>query len=187
MAKAALKPDDIVVFFDLDGVLADFDVHAKAQGKFDENGKPKWDEMDYAWWTTVPPCEGAREFYDEVSARHPTRFLSAPPLSEDALAGKGRWVGDFTGRGKYAINDLILCSGKDKQFLAGPTRILIDDRIANIELWEAAGGIGILHDGNFENTRVKLDVALAQIEASKPNNIAAFTERAQRSAGGHSR
>jgi hypothetical protein len=40
---------------------------------------------------------------------------------------------------------LILRYASQKQELAEPNAILIDDRIKNIEQWESAGGIGILH------------------------------------------
>ena len=55
-------------------------------------------------------------------------------------------------------NDKIMDDSKVKQFFsknkqkhAAPNHILIDDRKDNIERWEAAGGVGILHT-NAKNT-----------------------------------
>ena len=58
--------------------------------------------------------------------------------------------------------DLIICPSKDKGFLAGEGRILIDDREQNIKDWENAGGVGIHHKGNFDETLKALQVILAQ-------------------------
>ena len=41
---------DFEVFIDMDGVLSDFDKHARDHGKFDATGQPKWDELDFKWW-----------------------------------------------------------------------------------------------------------------------------------------
>jgi hypothetical protein len=42
-------------------------------------------------------------------------------------------------------NKMILVPAWKKKEYATPTSILIDDRADNINQWEAAGGIGILH------------------------------------------
>ena len=76
-----------------------------------------WDALDYDWWTSMPECEGARAFYEETRAKTSTRFLSAPVLSEDCFSGKAHWVQEFTGS-KFALSDLMLVAGKDKQMLA---------------------------------------------------------------------
>ena len=49
------------------------------------------------------------------------------------------------GKHKLPGTKLILRYAKQKQELANPESILIDDRQINIDQWEAAGGIGILH------------------------------------------
>lgn len=175
--------NDIVVFFDLDGVLADFDRHANEQGKYDENGKLKWDELDYAWWTTMPPCKDAKAFYDEVSGQHTTKFLTAPVLSEECFSGKANWVGTFTGKGKFALKELIICPSKDKHFLVRPSHILIDDRESNVREWREAGGIAIHHTGDFAQTRTQLDAAIEQLGKPKEAAFAAKIAVARQSPG----
>lgn len=60
-------PDDIVIFLDLDGVIADFDSHLHAEGKAKEDGSPKWNELDLAWWTGIPVYHGAKKFYHDLA------------------------------------------------------------------------------------------------------------------------
>lgn len=152
----------ITIFLDLDGVLADFDGHMHARGKVKAGGKPDYDAMDLAWWTSIPVFEGARSFYHSLKKEAPVKFLTAPVPSVDCFAGKAQWIQDFVpGRGRWALLDLIICPGTAKQMLAGPGRILIDDRAANIESWQKAGGIGILHTGDFARTLAAVRQAAA--------------------------
>lgn len=154
------------VFLDLDGVLADFDTHARQQGKLTPNGKVDYDALDYAWWATMPVYAGAKDFYDAVTRQAPTSFLTGPVLSEECYAGKAHWVQGFVpARGKFVLEDLIICDAKKKFLMAGPNRILVDDRIANVKAWEAAGGIGIHHTGNYAETLQRVKEAVAKIKA----------------------
>lgn len=154
------------IFIDLDGVLADFDLHLRQEGKRAPDGKPNWDELDYAWWSTIPLCVGAKNFYDEACKMGATKFLTAPVLDEECFSGKARWVQDFVPeRGKDILKDLIVCPSTDKYLLAKPGHILVDDRESNIKDWVAAGGIGIHHKGDFTETLQKLKDAVAAISA----------------------
>jgi hypothetical protein len=150
------------------GVLADFEGHAHAEDKFKPNGRIDYDALDYSWWATMPAYEGARAFYDAACATAPTRFLTGPVLSEDCYAGKAHWVQGFVPeRGKFVLEDLVICDSKSKFLLAAPNRILVDDRISNVKEWEEAGGIGILHTGNFAETLAKVKESVAKIKGPK--------------------
>jgi hypothetical protein len=63
-------------------------------------------------------------------------------------------------RGKFMLQDMIICPSSDKHYLARPNHILIDDRIKNVTEWAEAGGIGIHHTGDFRETMQKLKAAL---------------------------
>ena len=82
-----------------------------------------------------------------------------------------KWVMNFTEKGKWVINNIITCPKKHKKAHAEPNHVLIDDNAGNIAEWEAAGGIGILHDGDFDKTRAALAEAVAKIDA--PQSFAA--------------
>ena len=59
---------------------------------------------------------------------------------ETSRLGKRLWV-----KNNMPGIKLTLAQAYAKQNYAAPNHILIDDRADNINQWEAAGGIGILH------------------------------------------
>jgi hypothetical protein len=157
------------IFLDLDGVLSDFDLHKRQEGKTLPGGATNYNALDYKWWSTMPVFDGAKEFYDAARKLGVVKFLTGPVPHEDCFAGKAHWVRNFVPeRGKNILKDLIICSSGDKQFLARPNHILVDDRIANINEWRAAGGIGIHHTGDFAETMKQLQAAVAQITTPAP-------------------
>ena len=152
------------IFLDLDGVLADFDRHlTKAYQK--ANGRPDFDKLDYAWWTSMPPTAGAKEFYAFCTSQAETRFLTSPVMSPDCFAGKAQFVTDFTGD-KFALTKLIIAT--DKELIAAPNRILIDDSQSKVDRWLKAGGSAVLHDGDFANTKLLLRNILNRFVYTKP-------------------
>lgn len=153
----------VVIFLDLDGVIADFEKHAHDHGKMKPSGTPDWDSLDREWWTTIPMFKGAKDFCRELKKAAPVKFLTAPTLSPDCFGGKAEWIKNNFG--KWALRDLIICSGDDKELLAGPGRILIDDRLKNVMAWQQAGGIGILHQGDFERTLARTKDVLCNFSA----------------------
>ncbi len=139
------------IFLDLDGVIADFEGHAHTHDKYHTTGKLNREALDHQWWSTIPIYDGAREFYKNLQDIGPIKFLTGPMLHSGCHSGKAEWIQNFDEeRGKWALRDLIICPSTDKYLLAGPSRILIDDRKNNIADWNEAGGIGILHTGDFE-------------------------------------
>jgi hypothetical protein len=165
---AIIDAGKIHIFLDLDGVLADFDLHAANENKRNDDGTLKYDALDREWYRSMPAFEGAREFYDAAKKLAITKFLTGPVLSSDCFSGKADWVETFTGEGKPALKKLIICASQDKHFLAAPNRILVDDREENIKDWIAAGGIGILHKGDFDETMKALQQAIAPAPGNAP-------------------
>lgn len=169
----AAKPQypDSRIYLDMDGVIGDFMTHAHAHGKLKADDTPKWDELDYDWWSTMPAYDGAKVFYDVLKKLAPVQFLTAPVPSTDCFAGKADWVQAFVPeRGKFILSDLIICHASVKQRLAGPDAILIDDRIKNVEEWRAAGGIAIHHQGDFAATLAAVNDALSKMNQPKTSN-----------------
>lgn len=145
------------IFVDMDGVLSDFDTHGHAHGKYDAKGQPKWNELDFNWWATMPAFDGMKEFYADLKTIGNVRMLTSPTLSSECYRGKAEWVEKQWG--KWGLQDLIICRAGDKQFFARPNHILVDDRQKNIDEWVAAGGIGILHKGDYADTMARVQTA----------------------------
>jgi hypothetical protein len=172
--------DEVLIFLDMDGVIANFMKHVDDQNKRTPEGEIDMAALDFEWWSTIPAFDGARKFYDDLCRQGRVRFLTGPSLHEGAYGGKAKWIKKFVPeRGMHILRDLIVCHAKSKFLVAGPGRILVDDKEENIREWEAAGGIGILHTGDFKETRQKLREAVEQIKAgAKPS--AAPVPRQQR-------
>ncbi len=150
--------NNIIIFLDLDGVLSDFEQHAIQQNKYRKDGKLNYDALTHDWWASMPICDGALDFYEELKKLAKVKFLTGPMINPQCYSGKAEWILNFDkNKGKFALMDLIICPSKAKHLLAGKNRILIDDRKSNIEDWINAGGIAIHHIGDFQNTMKKLN------------------------------
>lgn len=159
----------ITVFFDIDGVLGDFDSHLDAHDARGREGQTLWDKLTLDWWISMPAIRGAADFFTMVAQQADTRFLTAPSLSADCYQGKAQWVQTFLPQeGKYALKRLVIAHASAKQFLAGPNRILIDDRQKNIDEWVAAGGTGILFKGDFAAVAAELKKHLPDLGKAGP-------------------
>ncbi len=141
------------IFVDMDGVLADFVTGVEGPDFLDG---PLLSEQDYddnkesfinkRLFKNLPPMEGMADLIDFIKqTKLPWEILSAAGLTENrnlAVYDKTAWVKDHVC--PYVA---VTCTtkGKHKAIYAKPDRVLIDDRLENIEAWEDAGGIGILH------------------------------------------
>lgn len=175
-AKKGNKDEVEFEFFcDLDGVLTNFDDHAKDKKKYDDKGSLKWDALDYEWWSTMPAYDGAKEFYDGLRSRGRTRMLTAPILNAGCFRGKAEWVKEFR-QNKFGLLDLVICRADDKELLARPNHILVDDRQKNIDGWVKAGGIGILHTGDYADTMKRVEEAMDNYRKNPPAATLAQSE-----------
>lgn len=136
------------IYCDMDGVLVDFDrgyqeltgvttKHADSQG-VDTFWEPLT-KAGAAFWIKLKWMPDGKQLWNYIKKYNP-ELLSAPSREESSRLGKRVWV-----KRELPGVKLILRSAERKQEFANPTSILIDDREKNIQQWEAAGGIGILH------------------------------------------
>jgi hypothetical protein len=141
------KVMDYKIYCDMDGVLADFEsgyeklTGIDLRGEF-QKGDDFWDPISKAgvgFWAGLKWMPGGQELWAYLKPHDPV-LLSAPSREESSRIGKAVWV-----KHKIPGTKLILRYASQKQELATPESILIDDRQVNIDQWEAAGGIGILH------------------------------------------
>jgi len=135
------------VYCDMDGVLTDFELGYEKltgidlKGEF-QKGEDFWDPISKAgvgFWAGLQWMPGGKELWAYLKPFNPV-LLSAPSREQSSRIGKAVWV-----KHKIPGTKLILRYAKQKQQLATQNSILIDDRQVNIDQWEAAGGIGILH------------------------------------------
>lgn len=166
MARPKTDTTGIIIYFDIDGVLGDFDGHAAARGKLKPGGRVDYDALDEGWWTSMPAYPDAAAAVAEARRMGMVRFLTGPIPSPSCYSGKAQWLLNFEPELKGRFNilaNLIICPAADKALLAGPKRILIDDNADNIAAWNAAGGIGIHHDGNMAKTMASLRAAAGSL------------------------
>ena len=153
------------IYFDMDGVLADFDC-----GVIEFCGLPApppgkgWsiigDDVMWAKVREIPhfydrlePMPGAKEMFDLVYDRFGERceILSAVPRPERGIVGakedKIRWMRRHFPE-QIVVN--IVLRKEKPLFCKGKGSILIDDFSDNIRKWEKNGGTGICHKSPAE-------------------------------------
>ena len=143
------------IYLDMDGVLTDFELGYEKltginlKGKF-KKGDDFWTPISKAgvgFWAGLKWIQGGKELWAYLKPYNPV-LLSAPSREESSRIGKAVWV-----KHKIPGTKLILRYAKQKQELATPLSILIDDRQINIDQWKDAGGIGILHTSTVDTIK----------------------------------
>lgn len=149
---------DIHVFFDMDGVLADFDkcVRDLCRREPVVQGRCSNIETDALWdaisriphfYAKLEPIAGSVEMvqtvYTEIGDR--CRILTGIPKPRrnviDAADDKIDWVRRFV---SPDIQVHAVYRAEKKRFCTGSQDILIDDYDKNIREWQKSGGTGIL-------------------------------------------
>lgn len=144
------------VYFDLDGVLANFD--KMCAGILNMH---YWDRTDNSHWTKLDKIPhlfygmevlpDALTMFDYVVGHvglNNVEILTALPHPTNALdtaeKDKRAWVADVV-HPDIVVNTVLGGVNKVKFLKDNPSAILIDDYERNIKLWIEHGGIGILH------------------------------------------
>ena len=157
-------------YFDMDGVLADFDSSAPknsqalnhpSESMSDAEKQAKrqfWQtiEQNKNFWRDIPVFAGVKEVLKSAQAKGEIFVLTKTPGAKHFVGGQD-YV-DFVTKEKidwilknmaefFDKKHIIVCDGK-KGALINPTAddILIDDRAENITEWEQHNGRGILFD-----------------------------------------
>lgn len=149
---------------DMDGVITDFigainKVHRK-ENPFDDpknrgvyaveklwkmTAKEFWKPADsMEFWEGLEKTPEADWIVDIVIGRfglNNVAILTAPSLFDGCMAAKKRWM-----ERHYPLlaKRIIFCAAGVKEFLAGPNKVLVDDRDSNIIEFQKAGGVGVL-------------------------------------------
>ena len=146
-----------IIYCDMDGVLVDFDrgyreltgmTPKEADLKLGQDGF--WKPLDQAgvkFWLNLKWMPDGKALWQYLEPQNPI-LLSAPSREESSKIGKRMWV-----KRELPGTRLLLKAAKYKQDYATPNSILIDDRVDNIERWNAAGGIGVCHTSAIDTIK----------------------------------
>ncbi len=166
-----------IIFLDMDGVLCDFSGGACRLFGWDATARHKygWDfwegfgytEADFhagiikagePFWAGLDELPHARQIYDHCLATGAAvMFASSPTREFSGVRGKYEWLVKLTGKpnvGRQFIPILL------KELLAGPNRLLIDDKDENVEAFRSAGGSAILFPQPWNARRMLVNEAL---------------------------
>ena len=148
------------IYLDSDGCFADFGKSVRQICGFDYHTNPKaaWEKIQNVdnFFSTLEVMDGAIEAYSYF--RSNPSFLSiavltALPIPTNKLvtsvADKTAW---FHTHIDPQLNVICVDSWVVKKQYASKNSILIDDSFRNIQDWEAAGGLGVHHKGNWIDT-----------------------------------
>lgn len=145
-----MKP---IVYFDLDGVLADFDGHythlmgSPWMARNQANDQKKWKNLEAhpTFFLDLPWMPGAYWMYQAVvaSSKFHVGILSAASRHfPGSMEQKHEWCKRNTPE-VWAIHRIIVERAKDKAQHVHPKAILVDDLQENIDNWRTVGGYGI--------------------------------------------
>ena len=149
------------VFFDMDGVLADFDRGVSELcgiRPLSQNAKHRDPKEDDAMWAKIREVAhfydklelmpGAQKMFEEIYGRYGERceILTGIPKPRRGIQSAGedkiQWVRRLLSK-DIKVN--IVLREEKPQYCTGKGCILIDDLKSNIRSWEESGGTGILH------------------------------------------
>jgi len=134
------------LFVDMDGVLADFNVHYNSM--FGVMPDRKLDNVDWAllrktadFYAGIPPMADIDVLWKGIESYKPTILTGLPWSVLGAEANKRDWVKKNLG----SHVEVICCPSSEKYLRATPGDILIDDWEKYRSKWELAGGYWITH------------------------------------------
>ncbi len=153
------------IYFDMDGVLADFERGVKELCHMDppnQNDKKNNPQLDDEMWERIKEVgnfydklelmPGAKKMFDAVYNRYQDRceILTGIPKAKRGIntAGEDKinWVRRLLSK-DIKVN--IVYREEKPQYCAGPDCILIDDMERNIKEWTEMGGTGIQNEAAF--------------------------------------
>jgi hypothetical protein len=152
------------IYCDMDGVLCDFEnrfehftglspdqYRVEMTKKYGEKKSLDmfWDIINHQigmrFWRGMHWMPEGKALWEYIKPYKPT-LLTAPSYHNSSTEGKTSWVEDH-----IPGTPIIFKQAKQKSNLAGPNKILIDDREDTIMNWKSKNGIGILYK-NAEQT-----------------------------------
>ena len=164
------------IYFDMDGVLVDFEAvtgdvkdlnHPSSELSPEKRAEKKqfWlnIEQNPDFWADIPVMENIKDLLNVAKSKGEIFVLSKTPSAKHFVAGqdyvdfvaseKRKWI--LKKLGNFFDNEhIIICDG-DKGKLIQPSvnDILIDDRPENITEWQLCGGRGIVFMNSIDTIK----------------------------------
>ena len=168
------------IYFDMDGVLADFERGVKELCHLtppDQNAKKhKPGEDDEMWerikeigdfYNRLELMPGAKEMFDLVYGKYQDRceILTGIPKEKRGIVTAGedkiKWVKRLLSE-EVKVN--IVFREEKPQYCSGPDCILIDDMEKNIKEWEACRGTGIQNINAYATIRRLMELGILDMD-----------------------
>ena len=160
------------IYFDLDGVMADFD-----RGVYELCGMDAFshedDKSDDIMWLRIKEVghfydklelmPGAKKLFDDLYAKYGDKceILSGIPKPRRGITTAGEdkisWVRRMLSK-NVKVN--IVYKEDKPDYCTGEDCILIDDLPANIRAWEDMGGTGIINSGADDTRQTLVEMGI---------------------------
>lgn len=164
-----MNRDDLIIYFDMDGVLANFEGYVKEQGipyiplgiKHRPSDAEMWARIKEIphFYAKLPAIERTVQLFKELSEDYQCEILSAIPKPKWGLKNTGEdkieWCHKYLD--ENAIVHIVYREQK-KEFALGKHCILIDDLAKNIKEWNDLGGSGILYSDDISIDEIKNEI-----------------------------
>lgn len=166
----------ITLYFDLDGVLADYATGVSLYGiKYVplEQSTAKDTAIMYGqlskiphFFYTLPPILGTVQIFMKLKQRYNCEILTAIPKPRWGFIGadddKRAWVAHYLG---YDVKVNVVTREEKLKFCKGVESVLIDDMKLNVDAWNNNGGTGIRFTNPVELIKQLDSIAGIRIES----------------------
>lgn len=160
------------IYFDMDGVLTDFDGAVEAlcrmQRRSQEASTPEQDDLLWARIRQVPhffgrlePLPGALELFRQVYKKYGDRveILTGIPKERRGIVTAAEDKRDWVKR--YLSDEVVVNTvykAEKPSFCREPGDVLVDDLRPTIRKWKELGGFGILHENAETTLKILMDL-----------------------------
>lgn len=124
-------------------VVKALNILRREQGLYPVSDDQFWGRFDEDFWSHLQWYPGAVQLYETVIKAFGAGNVwisTSATLQPSCAAGKLKWVD----REMPEIGSARTFIGRDKWLLAGPDRVLLDDRDKNCLMFSEAGGLSVL-------------------------------------------
>lgn len=177
------------IYFDMDGVLADFDqavLRAQLPGNLNKSSRyislddqaqkrARWRaiESDRNFWANIPVMDGIFALLDAASKCGEIFVLTSAPGAKNFAGGtayvdfveaqKRAWIARHMSMCFDDAHVIVTRIAKEKRVQPTQNDVLIDDRVENVADWIASGGRGIVFTSPAQAIQAIKDLTFANL------------------------